>query len=215
MRLCFPSIVVGLLIGPASGSVSVGQVAPALRSETAQRAMSPNDPNAAKQRLKIWNVPDRPFNDYERHHELSVWGVWIPDSKDSKPLDLPEQVEIRCKKGYKKGSPEECAGTTVQLSTGAPEAVLVFSLEKTQYEIESWNDAGLVASHMSACRRQTLTIDFGTGLARTSYIPLPGPTCLDPGTRSYRLVRGYYYVDTTPNNDLDKRKSLPQRRPLP
>jgi hypothetical protein len=77
---------------------------------------------------------------------------------------------------------------------------------------DKWDEHGLTASYggdeSSRCQRHVLTIDFDSGAASVSDIPTRKTGCeAFTETDSYRLIWGHYYVDTTPNNDLDKKKS--------
>ncbi|SRR6266851_280842 len=84
------------------------------------------------------------------------------------------------------------------------------------WEIRSWDAHGLLASYdpnVSAvatsdrCHHHVLTMTFASGAVSTSDIPTRAKGCEEfPETNSYRLVRGNYYVDTSPANDLDMRK---------
>lgn len=84
-------------------------------------------------------------------------------------------------------------------------------LDTTIYDIDQWDEHGLTASYggdePSRCQRHVLTLDFDSGAVSVSDIPTRKVGCeAFTETDSYKLVRGQYYVDTTPGNDLDKKK---------
>jgi hypothetical protein len=59
----------------------------------------------------------------------------------------------------------------------------------------------------SRCQRHVLTMDFDSGAVSVSDIPTRKKGCeAFTETDSYRLVRGNYYVDTSPGNNMDKSK---------
>ena len=109
----------------------------------------------------------------------------------------------------------KCVETAVQINAFVPWLVSVGKIEAREYEVlrveRRWRHDG---GPQSPCQREVLTMDFPSGRVRVSDIPIPRPgttcTLLDQETHSYRLVRGHYYVDTSPNNDvgqLDKPKN--------
>jgi hypothetical protein len=118
---------------------------------------------------------------------------------------LPQQVKILCSKFLK-----ECTEISVTLSP-VPTLVGIEGVDNTIYDIDQWDDHGLMASYggdeSSRCQRHVLTIDFESGAVSVSDIPTHMTGCeAFTETDSYKLVRGQYYVDTTPGNDLDKKK---------
>lgn len=92
--------------------------------------------------------------------------------------------------------------------------VSVMGPEEKEWPIISWDAQGLLATygpeiHATAasdrCHSHVLTMTFHSGAVSTSDIPTHEKKCEEfPETDSYRLVRGNYYVDTTPGNDMDK-----------
>lgn len=137
-----------------------------------------------------------------------VTGVWLPESGDpSKNLVFPQQVRIRCTH-YDK----TCKELNVTLGPG-PGLVAINELDDEEYNVDSWDAHGLVASYGgeeisgSPCQRHVLTMDFESGAVSLSDIPTHRKGCeAIKETDSYKLVRGFYYIDTTPGNDLDKPK---------
>jgi hypothetical protein len=133
--------------------------------------------------------------------------MWIPESDDpEKGLAFPEQVSINCSRYRDQAG--ECIELSVQLGV-LPNIVGLQDPESTTYEVDSWDEAGLVAAYggdeLSPCRRHVLTMDFASGAVSVSDIPTHRKGCeAFVRTDSYRLVRGSYYVDTTVNNDADK-----------
>jgi hypothetical protein len=144
----------------------------------------------------------------ENSHSRSALaaGFWVPESKDpSKALVLPQQVNIRCYKFSK-----ECTEISVTLGVVGI-AVSIEDLDTTTYDVDKWDERGLTASYggdeSSRCQRHVLTIDFDSGAVSVADIPTRKTGCeAFTETDSYKLMRGHYYVDTTPNNDLDKKK---------
>jgi hypothetical protein len=156
-------------------------------------------------RLKFNSLPDRPITGNSRSRVVE--GAWISESSSSdKALVFPQYVHITCEslRGDSK-----CIELSVTL---APTKILVGiqELNTQEYAIDRWDDKGLIASYGgdeldSECQRHVLTMDFGSGAVTVSDIPTHMKACeAFTTTNSYRLVRGEYYVDTTPNNDLDK-----------
>ena len=87
--------------------------------------------------------------------------------------------------------------------------VSVQDIDTEEYDIDSWDKHGLIASYggdpAAPCQRHDLTMNFESGAVSVSDVPTHKKGC-EPftETNSYRLVRGHYYVDTSPNNDMDK-----------
>ena len=167
------------------------------------RAMTHND------RFKASTYKDTPISGDSRSR--FVEGIWVPESKDpSKALALPQQVRIDCD-NYRTEK-RKCVVISVTL-VPTPALVEVGDIKTEEYDIDTWNDEGLVASYggeegsLDRCQRHVLTMDFASGHVTAADIPTHhGKGCkafID--TDSYRLVPGHYYVDTSPNNDLDKR----------
>jgi len=158
-------------------------------------------------RLKLLNsMPDRPLVGNSQFR--AVDGVWVTESSaPDKTLTLPEQVKIFCE-NY---GPEyrKCVELSVTLAP-TKTLVVIQEINTQDYAIDRWDDKGLIASYGgneldSKCQRHVLMMDFGSGAVTVSDIPTHMKGCeAFTTTNSYRLVRGEYYVDTTPNNDLDK-----------
>jgi hypothetical protein len=137
-----------------------------------------------------------------------VEGIWVPESKDpEKALVFPQQVKIQCR-NYG-GDNRGCTEISVTLAP-TPILVAVQDIDTDEYEIDSWDANGLVASYggtdiSSKCQRHVLTMDFGSGAVSVTDIPTHKKGCeAFTETDSYKLVRGNFYVDTTPNNDSDR-----------
>jgi hypothetical protein len=141
-----------------------------------------------------------------------VTGIWVPESKDpAKALVFPEQVQITCT------SPDKtCRELTVPLGV-LGDMVEIMDIEEKAWQLVSWDEHGLLASYgqntsrtaaaSERCHRHVLTMTFSSGAVSTSDIPTHEKGCEEfQETDSYRLVRGNYYVDTSPANDMDKRK---------
>jgi len=96
--------------------------------------------------------------------------------------------------------------------------VEIGDIDETIWQISFWDSDGLLASYgpdISAlaandrCHRHILAMSFVSGAVSTSDIPTQEKGCeAFTETNSYRLVRGNYYVDTTPGNDRDKLNKL-------
>jgi hypothetical protein len=87
--------------------------------------------------------------------------------------------------------------------------VAVEEIGTEDYDVDSWDSDGLIASRggdvASPCQRHVLTIAFKLGRVTLVHVPTNKNGCeVFLETNSYRLVRGNYYVDTSPNNDMDK-----------
>jgi hypothetical protein len=158
-------------------------------------------------RLKTLVLPGPPLvktNSYS--YSAVASGIWFSESSDpKKALVLPQQVKILCSKAAK-----ECTEISVTLGP-VPTLVSVEDVDNTTYDVDKWDDHGLTASYggdeSSRCQRHVLTVDFDSGAVSVSDIPTHKKGCeMFPETDSYKLVRGQYYVDTTPGNDLDKKK---------
>jgi hypothetical protein len=133
-----------------------------------------------------------------------VSGFWMPESNDpSKALVFPQQVKITCIHIDK-----TCKEISITLAT-APGMISIQDIDDTDYDISSWDGHGLIASYgggvSSPCQRHVLTMDFDSGAVSVSDIPTHKKGCeAFRETDSYHLVRGNYWVDTSPGNDMDK-----------
>jgi hypothetical protein len=157
------------------------------------------------ERLKTISFPDSAIVASSGY--LVVEGIWVPESKEaSKALAFPQQVRLECRK-Y--GSDDRrCTEITVTLIP-AKWSVTVWRIDTAEYDADTWDAHGLVASYggdiSDKCQRHVLTIDFESGAVSLADVPTHKGGCeAFKETDSYRLVRGHYYVDTTPNNDMDK-----------
>jgi hypothetical protein len=157
------------------------------------------------ERLKTNSYPDTSIvgNDHSR----LVTGFWVSESKDpAKSLVFPQQVRIRCTR-YNK----ECAEISVTIAA-SKDLVSIQDIDDTTYEVNKWDAHGVTASYggdpvLSPCQRHVLTMDFDSGAVSVSDIPTRKKGCeMFTETDSYRLERGFYYVDTSPGNDADKVK---------
>jgi hypothetical protein len=159
------------------------------------------------ERLKTIVLPGPPLLKEQSHSfNALATGFWVSESKDpKKALLLPMQVKIWCSKNSKL-----CTETSVTLGA-VPTLVSVEDVDNTDYALDKWDEHGLTASfggdEISRCQRHLLTIDFDSGAVSIADIPTRKAGCeAFAETDSYKLVRGKYYVDTTPGNDLDKKK---------
>lgn len=161
-------------------------------------------------RVKVLKTGDYPIIG---DNELRiVGGVWLPESNDpAKALVFREQAKITCT-----SSDKTCRELTVPLGSLGDMAEIM-DVEEKDWPIISWDERGLLASYgpdpsktaAASDRRHShiLTMTFGSGAVSTSDIPTHEKRCEEfKETDSYRLVRGNYYVDTSPENNLDKRK---------
>lgn len=158
-------------------------------------------------RLKTLVLPGPPLVQLKAYTLSAIAsGFWVSESADpKKALLLPIQVKIVCAK-YKK----ECTEMSVTLGA-VQKLVSVEEVDDTTYDVDKWDEHGLTASYggdeSSPCQRHVLTIDFDSGAVSVADIPTHKKGCeAFTETDSYKLVRGKYYVDTTPDNDLDKKK---------
>jgi hypothetical protein len=159
------------------------------------------------ERLKTYVLPGPPLLKEQSHSfNALATGFWVSESTDpKKALALPQQVKIWCSKNSK-----EC--TEISVTLGAvPTLVSIEDVDTTSYGVDKWDERGLTASYggdeSSRCQRHVLTLDFDSGAVSVADIPTRKAGCeAFTETDSYKLVRGQYYVDTTPGNDLDKKK---------
>jgi hypothetical protein len=174
----------------------------------AQEKKSDNFPAVFhNERLKALSLPDHSITG-DSHSRL-VSGFWVSESKDpTKTLVFPQQVRIRCT-AYNK----TCTETSVTIAP-TPQMVSIQEIDDEDYDINTWDAHGLLASYggeelsASPCQRHVLTMDFDSGAVSVSDIPTRRKGCeAFTETDSYRLVRGNYYVDTSPGNDADKPKN--------
>jgi hypothetical protein len=163
------------------------------------------------ERFKLNATPNTPFKDFARNGGLSVSGVWQPESKDKgKELVFPLQVHISCStRSAQNGYSQTEHGGTCHVYTAAfgmtPLAVSVQTIDEDDFEISSRSDTGLVATDEGLCQTHTLSVSFTSGAVSLVDVPNHKEGCEQfKEINAYRLVRGEYYVDTTPKNDLDK-----------
>jgi hypothetical protein len=158
-------------------------------------------------RLKRAEDKDRPITGDDQWR--GVDGMWVMESNDpGKALLFPEQVKITCTH-----SDKTCQELKVTLG---PMGGLVFiaGIDQTIWLINSWDEHGLLATYdadpsanalSEKCHRHVLSMSFASGVVSASDIPTHEKGCETfKTTDSYRLVRGQYYVDTTPGNDGGK-----------
>lgn len=163
-------------------------------------------------------------NDRLKRHEIEAYpivgdnnfrvidGVWVPESNDpSKAMVFPEQVKISCTNSNK-----TCQ--ELKITLGVTQGLVeVMSIDETDWPITLWDTHGLLASYgpdtsptaaaSDRCHSHILSMTFDSGAVSISDIPTHEKGCaMFTETNSYRLARGYYYVDTSPGNDMDKRK---------
>jgi hypothetical protein len=157
------------------------------------------------ERLKTITFPARAIDASSRY--VTVEGIWVPESKEpSKALVFPQQVRIECRAD--RSDERKCTEITVTLAP-ANGVVGIGYIDTAEYDVDAWDAHGLVASYggdiSSKCQRHVLTMDFESGAVSLADIPTHKGGCeAFKETNSYRLVRGHYYVDTSPNNDWDK-----------
>ena len=160
-------------------------------------------------RLKVLTLPTRPIiGDVDYRTVYRHLGA--PESKHpGKKLVFPLQVKINC---HNFGDNDrKCVEIVVAL---APVAMMVSvqDIDSEEYDIDRWDAHGLIASYGGGAgaffpmrQRHVLTMNFESGAVSVSDIPTHKKGCeAFTETDSYRLVRGGYYVDTSPNNDFDK-----------
>jgi hypothetical protein len=159
------------------------------------------------ERLKTLVLSGPPLFKEKAHSSGALaTGFWVSESNDpSKALVLPMQVKLQCFK-YSK----ECTEVSVTLGV-VKSMVSIQDLDTTTYGVDKWDEHGLTASYggdeSSRCQRHVLTIDFDSGAVSVADIPTRKTGCeAFVETDSYKLMRGQYYIDTTPGNDLDKKK---------
>jgi hypothetical protein len=159
------------------------------------------------ERLKTLVSPGPPLVESKWHTFSAVAsGFWVSETSDpKKALVLPIQAHVVCSKNVK-----TCTEISVTLGT-VPNLVSVEDIGTTTYDVDKWDERGLTASYggdeSSPCQRHVLTIDFDSGAVSVADIPTHKKGCeAFTETDSYKLVRGKYYIDTTPGNDLDKKK---------
>jgi hypothetical protein len=158
------------------------------------------------ERLKTITFPNRPIVVSSRY--VTVEGIWVSESKEpGKALVFPQQVRIDCRT-Y--GSDEKTC-TEIALTLAPAEGVVgIGYIDTRKWDIDTWDAHGLVASYggddiSDKCQRHVLTIAFESGAVSVADIPTHKRGCeAFKETNSYRLVRGHYYVDTSPNNDWDR-----------
>jgi hypothetical protein len=163
------------------------------------------------ERFKLNALPNTPFKDFVRTRGLSVSGVWQPESKvKGKELVFPLQVHISCStRSPQNGYRQTENGGTCHVYTAAfgmtPLAVSVQDIDEDDFEISSRSDTGLVATDEDLCQTHTLSVSFTSGAVSLADVPNHKEGCEQlKEINTYRLIRGEYYVDTTPKNDLDK-----------
>jgi hypothetical protein len=161
------------------------------------------------ERLKYTVLPEHPMEGTE--YVVVATGILLPESSSSdKDLVFPEQMRITCTRNslYPEHKQGECAVITEALGVMSG-IVMINDPDEDQYEITKWDSEGLTASYTddfrSKCQMHVLTIAFKSGIVSDSDIPTRKKGCeIFTETNSYRLKPGFYYVDTTPNNDGDK-----------
>ncbi|HEX5432661.1 MAG TPA: hypothetical protein VFY05_00355 [Candidatus Angelobacter sp.] len=130
---------------------------------------------------------------------FSVAGIWESEVPGVS-LMSPEQVWIECDVQEK-----HCRALRVSFDLDQL-GVSVRGPDETDYQVASWDDKGLFATHdpdfMDKCHRSLLTVSFASGDVSISDVPTHEKGCeIFTDTNSYRLIRGNYYIDTTRNND--------------
>lgn len=155
-------------------------------------------------RLKRGELKDYPITGDDQWR--GVGGMWVMESKGpEKALLFPEQVRITCS-----NSDKTCRELSVTLGVMGG-LVEIMGPDEKIWQINSWDEHGLLATYdadpsanalSEKCHRHVLSMSFASGVVSTSDIPTHEKGCETfKTTDSYRLVRGEYYVDTTPGND--------------
>lgn len=140
--------------------------------------------------------------------QLSVTGIWLPDSGDpSRARLFPEQGRITCIKSEK-----VCKELLVTLGPD-PVSVTIDDVDETDYDIVSWDKSGLTATlgpflwstkPADRCLRHVLTMDFQSNAVLLTDIPTHVKGCeAISSTDTYRLVWGNYSIET-PKPDSPK-----------
>jgi len=159
-------------------------------------------------RLKRAEDPDYEITGDGQWRRVS--GMWVPESDHpANDLLFKEQVTIACDRPS-----STCKELKIILE---PFGGLIFidGIEETTWQITSWDEHGLLATYdadpsanaaaSEKCHRHVLSMSFASGAVSASDIPTHEKGCETfKQTDSYRLVRGQYYVDTTPGNDAEK-----------
>jgi hypothetical protein len=184
----------------AASAQSVGETNKQVDKEKGKPSSNP----FRNERLKRREFSDSPI---ETLHGTLVFvgGIWVPESKDQrKEMVFPEQVKVTCTNSER--TCEELKAVLEPMS-----GVVFVDIDQTIWPIISWDKNGLLASYgpeitasaaSERCHRHVLTMTFASGAVSTSDIPTHEKGCeMFPETDSYRLVRGYYYIDTSPGND--------------
>ena len=159
------------------------------------------------ERLKRLELKDYGIIGDDQRRDIS--GMWVSESKDpARQLGLPEQVTIGCERSEK-----TCRELTVTLGVAGEFVDVMDGIGETIWQITSWDANGLLASYgpdvsgpaSDRCHRRVLAMSFASGAVSTADIPTHETGCeAFIEANSYRLIRGNYYVDTTPANDVDK-----------
>ncbi len=157
-------------------------------------------------RLKVQEVAPSPITGDQNLRVID--GVWIPASPEASALFVPEQVRITCSR-----SEHLCHEIKAVLGQ-AGDLISIMSVEDVTWKIQTWNGDALTASideepsasaASGRCQRHVLTLQFQSGTAISTDIPVGGPDCgMFKQANSYRLARGRYVVDLSPGNDLDR-----------
>ena len=152
------------------------------------------------------------LNDYEITGD-SRWrrvsGMWVPESNNpANNLLFLEQVTITCTQ------PSRTCEELKIIFEPLGGLIFIDGVDETTWQITSWDEHGLLATYdadpsanaaSEKCHRHVLSMSFVSGAVSTSDIPTHDKGCeAFKATDSYRLVRGVYYVDTTPGNDAEK-----------
>lgn len=196
-----------LLILAVTSGASAQSIPEAKQQADTRRVMPAPNP-FRNDRLKRSEGKDSPIKSFHDTRVI-VDGMWVPESKDpAREIVLPEQVEIICTH-----SEMTCEEMKVTLGPTAG-VVFIDSIGQTVWTVTSWDGHGLLASYgpeVSAlaasdrCHRHVLAMTFSSGAISTSDIPTHEKGCeMFAETDSYRLIRGFYYIDTSPGNDQDR-----------
>jgi hypothetical protein len=162
-------------------------------------------------RLKMSGLESMPIN--TEMGFLSVDGIWLPESNNpDDALAFPEQVTITCDR-----TERLCRELKVTLAEAVKGMLVIVGPDETDWPIISWDERDLMATYgpsihgntSDKCHRHVLAMVFGSGAISTSDIPTHEKGCeIFPKTNSYRLARGHYWIDTSPdvNSLSDKAK---------
>ena len=208
-------------------AASTAEASPKALPDAVVPAMPKNEANSGgyfqNDRLKARIVPDSPIEVHAgKSGRVFVEGIWMLESKDHDRVNtaaaalaqLPRLASIRCQVDfYNVAGGKKCEEIQVLLGP-TQELVSVGPIDHYEYDVKSWDEVVLIGVGRGPfeCQSKVLTIVFASGAVSVSDTPTGAKGCEQfTQTKSYRLARGKYYVDTTPNNDADKMDRSPSK----